>query len=1142
MAPQPHDPKPSMTGRLAIEFQKRFVPAVLILTMFILMVLIISRPTEGVAWHLQEEITDREYRDIELTDLEGDGNLEIGGILREPGDGDPSAEFHSYSDGSWDSFPAEIPYKGLYNDIAMKGPIVAASHAGGNSVDGWIFNTTSWNFDSYEPDPNSTTENYSLCLAMGDLNNDTYPDIVSGYKTQGIKVFYGLPNGGWEQGTFDKTTDMVKAIALADLDKDSHLDIINTHKVWGGSGSDPKKIEVWMGNGEGNWVKKTVVSTPGIDYSSLACSDLNDDGRLDIIAASDSNSGVDKYVYQIDGPPFWKRGSITNDGSYYSLILQDVNKDGLEDLVGCRFDDNGVNIYFSTGNASFNTDDDFGPTSSGDVWTCILHDFDGDENIDIIIADADGLYHYKQAIPEIKNVIVPEIMYAGKGSYDLLLEVSSQGLLEDPDNLQYVKIRFQDNITTNFLLTYEGESVGQIGSESYYVEEGSDVIAIDRGNCTRNDLPNGSVEIIFRISVKWDMPEFRSGSDSVVFAYMKEERGSTGWVEVLPGPWKFITSITVSDLTTDDDTLNPEDFVTVRGKVVYSDLSPDLPDGFVTRVEVMGNDILPGIDYDLSNGWFQVTVQIPDDTGEFILFPEVYVNLSGQQFIPISFPQVNVTVQSDYVVVTDMWITGEMYYDLGTQLFWQRSGEPLTFHTHAKYNHSGLAYDGELMLTNGSGSHTTTNRNLEMTFETLGILEYQLNPMDDSAHDNPYGPMLRTEITIFPEVVWDGGAPIIHDFTETSLQNGSEIKAIDASVIIIVEEHGLMEPFNNYGEMTIHWTIVQDENNSVNGSGIMERDWIGDNFTFSYDLPISQARTDNIVLFWFTGNDTVGNQVVSYLWPARSTEEDPAVVLVDPKPPATPTGLYTNSGDGYIEVRWLPNLVDDDFAGYRVYRSTDGDYFSQSPISGIGLVRYNYFLDEGLENGKTYYYQVSAVDNALIPNESNASGVVSDTPEEDEEGFEAIMNSLKENILLVFIGIVIFAVIIESGVMLRKGKKFEGTGIGTGTEGSEQTSASSATTPGTFAPPSGSQQSSPLSSQQSLGVQQTPSPLTSQTVPPPHTPPTSSTSTPTSTPTPQPSTPGKPFPSVDWTCPSCTKAVSLGQGERFCTNCGYKIR
>ena len=92
--------------------------------------------------------------------------------------------------------------------------------------------------------------------------------------------------------------------------------------------------------------------------------------------------------------------------------------------------------------------------------------------------------------------------------------------------------------------------------------------------------------------------------------------------------------------------------------------------------------------------------------------------------------------------------------------------------------------------------------------------------------------------------------------------------------------------------------------------------------------------------------------------------------------PAAPTGLAATPGDTQVALNWNDN-GESDLAGYNVYRSTTqgGPY---SKING-SLVTVSDYTDTGLTNGTTYYYVVTAEDNAA--QESGYSSEVNATPQ-----------------------------------------------------------------------------------------------------------------------------------------------------------------
>ncbi|KPL19123.1 MAG: hypothetical protein AMJ92_04415 [candidate division Zixibacteria bacterium SM23_81] len=103
----------------------------------------------------------------------------------------------------------------------------------------------------------------------------------------------------------------------------------------------------------------------------------------------------------------------------------------------------------------------------------------------------------------------------------------------------------------------------------------------------------------------------------------------------------------------------------------------------------------------------------------------------------------------------------------------------------------------------------------------------------------------------------------------------------------------------------------------------------------------------------------------------------------DYTPPPIPSGVYTITGDGLVEVLWSEVRIED-LDGYKIYRSPreDGIY------RRIGRSEDNYFVDQDVQNGVVYYYAVSSYD--WDGNESDLSyETVHDTPR--PEGFDLII-------------------------------------------------------------------------------------------------------------------------------------------------------
>jgi hypothetical protein len=89
------------------------------------------------------------------------------------------------------------------------------------------------------------------------------------------------------------------------------------------------------------------------------------------------------------------------------------------------------------------------------------------------------------------------------------------------------------------------------------------------------------------------------------------------------------------------------------------------------------------------------------------------------------------------------------------------------------------------------------------------------------------------------------------------------------------------------------------------------------------------------------------------------------ITPVDTFAPEVPTGLTASVGLGAVELAWTRN-TESDFKEYRIFRSEEGGPFVEI-ARGLDAPTYS---DHGVQSGKRYRYQVSAVDqigNAGVP-------------------------------------------------------------------------------------------------------------------------------------------------------------------------------
>ena len=122
-----------------------------------------------------------------------------------------------------------------------------------------------------------------------------------------------------------------------------------------------------------------------------------------------------------------------------------------------------------------------------------------------------------------------------------------------------------------------------------------------------------------------------------------------------------------------------------------------------------------------------------------------------------------------------------------------------------------------------------------------------------------------------------------------------------------------------------------------------------------------------------TAVDDAGNESANSTEGSATPEAAPPPA--DTTPPAAPAALSATAGDGQVSLDWDDN-TETDLAGYNVHRSTVSSVGSFSQIAS--QVVSSEYTDTGVTNGTTYYYTVTAVDEA--GNESADSTEGSATP------------------------------------------------------------------------------------------------------------------------------------------------------------------
>lgn len=236
-------------------------------------------------------------------------------------------------------------------------------------------------------------------VCIGDMNEDDKPDlVVAGASTQARSIVV-LLNAGNGKGEFRAAaagaislTDSPGEMVLGDVNGDGHVDVaFVTH--------DSYSVTLLLGDGKGGLspaLNSPIVMKEGQHPHThgLGIGDLNGDGKLDL--ATVNNADNDVSVAFGDGRGGFTRASRSPFGvgpSPYPLALGDVNNDGRLDIVATASatgparaqqlpSSRALTLLVADGRGDFQTSQV--PLRTGEPWFVAIGDINGDSRADLV--------------------------------------------------------------------------------------------------------------------------------------------------------------------------------------------------------------------------------------------------------------------------------------------------------------------------------------------------------------------------------------------------------------------------------------------------------------------------------------------------------------------------------------------------------------------------------------------------------------------------------------------------------------------------------------------------------------------------------------------------------------------------------------
>lgn len=223
-------------------------------------------------------------------------------------------------------------------------------------------------------------------LAVAHRNDDTVwilpPDGQGGFRVnQAVKITAG-------NNAAAPNADGPTAITTGDFNGDSIPDLATCE-------IDGDTVTLILGKADGSFeVRSTSLRVPGTpaatdsDPRSIAVADFNGDGHLDVVTANHDSGTI--AVLAGDGAGNFRVQIIPLGNNPIVALTGDFDKNGTQDIVVTDRTTGTLITQMGNGNGTFEFGDEFTVDPGGRPEASTRADFNGDGNIDVIVAGRDS--------------------------------------------------------------------------------------------------------------------------------------------------------------------------------------------------------------------------------------------------------------------------------------------------------------------------------------------------------------------------------------------------------------------------------------------------------------------------------------------------------------------------------------------------------------------------------------------------------------------------------------------------------------------------------------------------------------------------------------------------------------------------------
>lgn len=250
-----------------------------------------------------------------------------------------------------------------------------------------------------EQTPVTSSLNQPVGLVVGDINNDSLPDVISASSLN--KTINWYKNNG--NNTFSLMVDIatlmnsVSSISVADLNNDNYIDVVATSY-------EGNSVAWYKNNGNQTFTEQAMISSSANGAISVATADLNQDGFIDVISANQLENTI--LWYQNNGDnSFTEQTPISlAAGEVNKIVTVDFNGDGRTDIISSDTTNSRITVFQNNGDNTFS----------------------------IIASVADAYGTTSILVADLNNDLYPDVISANNGDETLVWYENNNGLLLEP--------------------------------------------------------------------------------------------------------------------------------------------------------------------------------------------------------------------------------------------------------------------------------------------------------------------------------------------------------------------------------------------------------------------------------------------------------------------------------------------------------------------------------------------------------------------------------------------------------------------------------------------------------------------------------------------------------------------------------------